>query len=151
MGTCPSCAQATDETQRYCPACGTTLDVEALPTGTAPRDLSPRPSPPPRASTGTPARTPTPTGPQPRFVPGTAFADRYRIVGLLGRGGMGEVYRADDLRLGQSVALKFLPESLKDDPARLERLFSEVRTARQVSHPALCRVYDAGEARSEER
>jgi serine/threonine-protein kinase len=79
-------------------------------------------------------------------VPGALFADRYRIVALLGRGGMGEVYRADDLRLGQPVALKFLPEALADDPGRLDRLYNEVRTARQIAHPAVCRVYDIGEA-----
>ena len=71
---------------------------------------------------------------------------RYRIIGLLGRGGMGEVYRADDLRLGQPVALKFLPEDLRRDPVRLSQFHNEVRTARQVSHPNVCRVYDIGEA-----
>ena len=81
-----------------------------------------------------------------RFAPGSVLEDRYRIIGLLGRGGMGEVYRADDLRLGQPVALKFLPESLRDDPVRLAQFHNEVRTARQVSHPNICRVYDIGEA-----
>ena len=80
-----------------------------------------------------------------RFQPGTVLDDRYRIVGRLGRGGMGEVYRADDLRLGQPVALKFLPESVDRDPARLTQLHTEVRMARQVSHPNVCRVYDVGE------
>ena len=79
------------------------------------------------------------------FAPGTVLAARYRIIGLLGRGGMGEVYRADDLKLGQPVALKFLPKELAEDPVRRERLFAEVRIARQVSHPNICRVYDIGE------
>jgi serine/threonine-protein kinase len=81
-----------------------------------------------------------------RFAPGAQFDGRYRIIGLLGLGGMGEVYRADDLRLGQPVALKFLPENLRNDPVRLAQFHNEVRTARQVSHPNVCRVYDIGEA-----
>ena len=70
--------------------------------------------------------------------------ERYRIIGLLGRGGMGEVYRADDLTLGQAVALKFLPAELAADGARLARFHNEVRTARQVSHPNVCRIHDIG-------
>jgi serine/threonine-protein kinase len=81
-----------------------------------------------------------------RFVPGTLVAGRYRIVSLLGRGGMGEVYRATDLTLSQPVALKFLPDSGPDHQRALERFHSEVRIARQVSHPNVCRVYDVGEA-----
>jgi protein kinase-like protein len=80
-----------------------------------------------------------------RFAPGTILDSRYRVLGLLGRGGMGEVYRADDLRLGQQVALKFLPAVLSHDPVRLAQFHNEVRTARQVSHPNVCRVYDIGE------
>jgi serine/threonine-protein kinase len=80
-----------------------------------------------------------------RFLPGTVLAGRYRIGGLLGRGGMGEVYRATDLTLGQAVALKFLPESLARDDRALARFYNEVRIAHQVTHPNVCRVYDIGE------
>jgi serine/threonine-protein kinase len=80
-----------------------------------------------------------------RFPPGTVLGGRYRVVGRLGQGGMGEVYRADDLKLGQPVALKFLPPDLDRDPARLMQLHTEVRMARQVAHPNVCRVYDIDE------
>jgi serine/threonine-protein kinase len=74
------------------------------------------------------------------------MASRYRIIGLLGRGGMGEVYRADDLKLGQPVALKFLPRELEQDPGRRNRFLNEVKLARQIGHPNVCRVYDIGES-----
>src|SRR5947209_3810456 len=80
-----------------------------------------------------------------RFVPGALLLERYRVVGLLGRGGMGEVYRAEDLKLGQAVALKFLPVALSQDTNALARFHREVRIARQVSHPNVCRVFDIGE------
>jgi serine/threonine-protein kinase len=83
-----------------------------------------------------------------RFRPGALFAKRFRIVGLLGRGGMGEVYRANDLELGQPVALKFLSSFRFDQRAR-NRLRNEVKLARQISHPNVCRVYDLGEAEGE--
>ncbi|HEX3579842.1 MAG TPA: serine/threonine-protein kinase [Thermoanaerobaculia bacterium] len=81
-----------------------------------------------------------------RFVPGLLVAGRYRIVAILGRGGMGEVYRAEDVKLGHAVALKFLPRHAAADPKTLERLFREVRIGRQLSHPNLCRLYDIGES-----
>jgi len=81
-----------------------------------------------------------------RFAPGVIIAERYRIVALLGRGGMGEVYRAEDLRLSQVVAIKFLPEALCKDASALGRFHSEIRVARQVSHPNVCRVFDIGDA-----
>ena len=80
------------------------------------------------------------------FTTGDMVAGRYRIVGLLGRGGMGEVYRADDLTLGHPVALKFLPRSVEQHADLLDRLLGEVRVTRQISHPNVCRVYDIGSA-----
>jgi serine/threonine-protein kinase len=84
--------------------------------------------------------------PAERFAPGMVLGGRYRIVAALGKGGMGEVWRADDLTLGQPVALKFLPPHLADDPDRLARFRKEVAIARKVSHPNCCRVYDLAEA-----
>jgi serine/threonine protein kinase len=81
-----------------------------------------------------------------RFPPGTLLGQRYRVVSLLGRGGMGEVYRANDLLLGQTVALKFLPAEWTSNESTLARFRGEVRIARQISHPNVCRVYDIGEA-----
>ena len=79
------------------------------------------------------------------FLPGDVFAGRYRIVALLGQGGMGTVYRADDLKLGQPVALKFLtPRTSRGEPP-VERFVAEVRLARRVSHPNVARVFDLGE------
>jgi serine/threonine-protein kinase len=89
------------------------------------------------------------TGNEARFIPGRVLANRYRIIGLLGKGGMGEVYRADDLKLGQAVALKFLPEKLEKNRDMLERFHREVRIARQISHPNVCRVFDIGEVESQ--
>jgi serine/threonine-protein kinase len=81
-----------------------------------------------------------------RFQPGAILLSRYRIIERVGKGGMGEVYRADDLTLDQSVALKFLPEEVSRNPKALQQFRGEVRIARQISHPNLCRVYDIGEA-----
>ena len=80
-----------------------------------------------------------------RFPAGSLLGGRYRILGLLGRGGMGEVYRAADLMLAQTVALKFLPQEACQNTRLLERFHGEVRVARLVSHPNVCRVFDIGE------
>src|SRR5436305_13991588 len=101
-----------------------------------------RPQPDPGA---TGAYEPSALTPAERFAPGAVLAGRYRIVAPLGQGGMGEVWRADDLTLGQPVALKFLPPHLAGDPDRLQRFRKEVAIARQVSHPHCCRVYDLAE------
>jgi serine/threonine-protein kinase len=147
---CPSCHTDIPAGQRFCGACGAKID--------AAEDVTVTSDPATRLA-GTPASARTePAGSgssgwlsssgsidHGRFEPGTVLDTRYRIIGLLGRGGMGEVYRADDLRLGQPVALKFLPQSLAGDARRLAQLHNEVRTARQVSHANVCRVYDVGD------
>src|SRR5271163_1016894 len=80
------------------------------------------------------------------FAPGNVVADRYRVVSLLGHGGMGEVYAADDLKLGQKIALKFLFLQGGKQQSWRDQFYAEVRMARQVSHPNVCRVYDVGES-----
>ena len=92
-----------------------------------------------RIDSGTPL---TPQSGEAQFAPGTIVAGRYRIASILGSGGMGEVYRADDTKLGQTVALKFLPARLARDPVLLGRLHDEVRLGRVIAHPNVCRLYD---------
>lgn len=161
MSTCPSCSSDLPAGSRFCPSCGASLlDASATPTvasAGSPRRTERRTPTPVPAGPGSPAGSDAPGPPgsrvrrrgatgEARFIPGAVMAGRYRIVGLLGKGGMGEVYRADDMKLGQPVALKLLPDRLASDERFLERFYSEVRVARQVSHPNVCRVYDVGEA-----
>ena len=159
---CPSCSREIRDVGVVCPFCATPL-AEAVTSGptefgsepmphesvTSADPVGPTPDEAPTSADPPPAPTPpslSDSGQHGRFLPGTTVADRYRIVGLLGRGGMGEVYRADDLKLGQQVALKFLPRKFMEDAGHVERLLDEVRMARKVSHPNVCRVWDIGEA-----
>ncbi|HYL78608.1 MAG TPA: serine/threonine-protein kinase [Bryobacteraceae bacterium] len=146
MSKCPSCASEIAENSRFCSACGKSVDVFATQTVASVSPASPRSSSP--SGTGCPpsgARPSSSSRSDSRFLPGTLLASRYRIVSMLGKGGMGEVYRADDLTLDQPVALKFLPEAVSGHEGALSRFKNEVRVARQVSHPNVCRVYDVGE------
>src|ERR1700736_5076448 len=69
----------------------------------------------------------------------------YEIVGLIGAGGMGEVYRARDPRLGRDVAIKVLPASFSADPDRLQRFAQEARAAAALNHPNILSIFDIGE------
>ncbi len=117
-------------------------DVTA-PTAAFHTPLGPHAHPAPPASPALPLSTAP--GYATIFNPGDTLLNRYRIVARLGKGGMGEVYRADDLALGAPVALKFLPPHYAADPVWTERFRSEVRLTRQISHPNVCRVYDIAE------
>jgi len=152
MVRCGACGVNVSEAHQFCPSCGAPLDSNPLATAdVAPPEPAPtpdkRPSSKPRSSSGGSTRSSGSTGlsSEGRFLPGTLLAGRYRIVAVLGKGGMGEVYRADDLILEQPVALKFLPEAMAKDEAAQERFRNEIRVARRVSHPNVCRVYDVGE------
>jgi hypothetical protein len=151
MSNCVFCGTELSPNVRFCPSCGkpvvNTDDVATLDFGT-----STSPHPPLPSSGNSSSRSSSRTFKfaeyminEGRFLPGRLVASRYRIIALLGKGGMGEVYRADDLTLGQAVALKFLPDAAASDEAMLDRFRNEVRTARRVSHPNVCRVYDVGE------
>src|SRR5688572_2906745 len=87
--------------------------------------------------------TPTPAATEALFTPGEMFAGRYRMITRIGRGGMGDVWHADDLVLETPVALKLINST---NPQARARLLNEVRLARQITHPAVCRVFDVGEA-----
>jgi predicted Ser/Thr protein kinase len=145
MPACSSCGTDVPARGRFCSACGApasnTDDTATLDFATATSPL------PPRSGSALSSRTSSSAEytSEGRFLPGRLLAGRYRIIALLGKGGMGEVYRADDLTLGQPVALKFLPDDAARDQGLLERFKNEVRIARRVSHPNVCRVYDVGE------
>jgi serine/threonine protein kinase len=148
MPTCSSCGTDIPATGRFCSTCGSpasnTDDLATLDFATSSSPLPPKPAS--ASSSRLTGSTEYPS--EGRFLPGRLLAGRYRIIALLGKGGMGEVYRADDLTLGQPVALKFLPDEAARDEGLLERFKNEVRIARRVSHPNVCRVYDVGEIES---
>ncbi len=85
------------------------------------------------------------TPPPSEYEAGTVLGGRFRVLGLVGRGGMGEVYRARDLVLDEEVAIKFIPHHLSHDAGFMTRFVREVRIARQITHPNVCRVHDIGE------
>ncbi len=156
MAACTSCKQPLSETARFCPHCATPVAFAERPTDfieadtVAPDGLqgaTPSVRPPSNQPRTHPSGWLSSSGiDHGRFEPGTVLGERYRIIARLGQGGMGEVYRADDLKLGQPVALKFLPATLERDPARLAQFHNEVRLARQIAHKNVCRMYDVGEA-----
>ena len=133
---CTGC-NATIESGSLCPAC---LALLSSPTAAGDTDPGPEIARPLDIAalirrSATPIRLPS----------GTVLAARYRIVRHLGSGGMGVVYHADDLKLHVPVALKFLGREEPGHHRRLELFLNEVRLARQITHPNVCRIFDVAE------
>ena len=126
MDLCPNCAAELQDGARACPACGYAASSSA-------------------PTLRTPADPVVAADPREPLQLGAVLGGRFRLVALLGRGAMGEVYRADDLKIGQVVALKFLPPAVANDAVARQRFYSEVRVGRQVSHANVCRLHDLAE------
>jgi hypothetical protein len=133
---CTDCGAQNPETTQLCRQCGAALSLSP-PTVSISSEVGEAEVTPRRSESHPPSAG---------FAPGSLIGDRYRVISLLGRGGMGEVYSADDLKLGQRVALKFLPRDRLKSSSWRQQFYAEVRMARQVSHPNVCRVYDVGES-----
>ena len=122
--TCPRCQFENPSDTHYCGKCGTPLDVEeALPA----------------------SLTKTLAAPHPVISKDSLIAGKYRIIEEIGRGGMGIVYKAEDLKLKRCVALKFLPPNLMDSPELKERFLIEAQAAAALSHPNICVIHEVGE------
>jgi len=119
---CPQCHSDNPGDSIYCSKCATRLDSG------------------PQVSVTRTLETPRETLPR-----GTLFAGRYEIIELLGAGGMGEVYRVEDKKLGQEVALKLIRPEIAAQKRTIERFRHELKAARMISHRYVCRMFDLGE------
>jgi len=123
--TCPKCRSENTDAARFCADCGTRLGLSEIP----PRD----------------SMTKTMETPREMLGRGTLFAGRYEVIEALGVGGMGEVYRVEDKKVGQEVALKLIKPEIAENKRTIERFRQELKTARMISHRNVCRMFDLGE------
>ena len=122
---CPACQSEVSEDSRFCSKCGSAVHA---------------------AAEGEVSFTKTLTTPRPAVDSGSLLAEKYRIQDEIGHGGMGIVYRAEDIKLGRPAALKFLPpEWTRDENAR-ERFIQEARAAAALAHPNICTVYEVDDS-----
>jgi len=120
---CPTCHSENPDEAHYCRDCGTKLQV------------------PEKAELSTLALRP----PIKELSRGTVFAERYEVIEELGKGGMGRVYRVQDKKLNEEVALKLLRPEIASDGKTIKRFSNELKTARRISHKHVCRMYHLGE------
>jgi serine/threonine-protein kinase len=120
---CPKCNSENTDTARFCSDCGTQLISQ--------KDI--------------PAQTRTIETPVQEFSRGTKFADRYEIIEELGAGGMGKVYRVEDMKAKEEIALKLIKPEIAADKKTIDRFRNELTTARKIRHKNICGMYDLGE------
>ena len=116
---CPKCKTNNPDSQSFCGDCGTDLSLL--------KDI--------------PGVTKTFETPSPQFKPGTSLANRYEIIGELGKGGMGEVYLAEDTNLKRQVAVKVLPQPFALDKERLVRFEREARLLASMNHQNIATIH----------
>ena len=120
---CPKCQFENTSDSKFCKECGTQIP--------SPKDIE---------------ATETIEAPKKELTRGATFAGRYEIIEELGKGGMGRVYRVEDTKLKQEVALKLIKPEIASDKKTIERFRNELKTARMIAHKNVCRMFDIGES-----
>jgi serine/threonine protein kinase/lipopolysaccharide biosynthesis regulator YciM len=120
---CPKCHSNNPDDTIYCGKCATPL----------------------RSSEEIPPPTETLEAPREELTTGSTFAGRYQIIEEIGKGGMGKVYKAQDKKIKETIALKLIKPEIASDKKTIERFGNEMKFARKVSHRNVCRMYDLGE------
>jgi serine/threonine-protein kinase len=122
---CPKCQTENSDTQKFCGECATALQPDI--------DVS---------------YTKTLETPTEKLTRGSTFAGRYEIIEELGKGGMGRVYRVEDKKIKEEVALKLIKPEIASDKKTIERFSNELKLARKIRHNNVCAMYDLGEETS---